>query len=102
MSDDLVKRLRAMVPAGPFAPTATFAPHRGANRIEALEDEKMRLRGALLDTAAHLSAALSLLEKDGRNGACSDKVFSIMFSDYRDALENARTTLKETAEGTDK
>ena len=54
------------------------------------------LREALTHTAAHLVAAISLLERGGKaakKAAPSDKMFDEMLKDYRAAVDNARAAL---------
>jgi len=55
---------------------------------EALHDQ-------LTDTAAHLAAAISLLERTpkAKKAAPSDKMFEQMLDDYRNSLERARALL---------
>lgn len=51
---------------------------------------------ALVDVAASLAAAISLLESGGKSAkkaAASDKMFDQMLADYRASLERARTAL---------
>lgn len=51
---------------------------------------------ALVDVAASLAAAISLLERGGKSAkkaAASDKMFDQMLADYRASLERARTAL---------
>jgi hypothetical protein len=48
------------------------------------------------DLLAHLVAATSLLERGGRKGAPSDKMFHMMLDDYNRCIERARATLEET------
>jgi hypothetical protein len=62
-------------------------------RLQARERE---LEASLTNTAAHLAAAISLLERGGKAGkkaASSDKMFDIMLDDYRTSLERARAAL---------
>jgi hypothetical protein len=50
----------------------------------------------LVDTAAHLAAAISLLEKGGKaakKAAPSDKMFDQMLKDYRASLSRARAAV---------
>ena len=44
----------------------------------------------LIDLAASLAAAISLLERGGKKAAASDKMFDQMLRDYRASLERAR------------
>ena len=56
------------------------------------------LRERLIDTAASLAAAVSLLERGGKaakKAAPSDKMFDQMLADYRASLDAARAALKE-------
>lgn len=65
-------------------------------------DEIERLRAVLVDNAAALAAAISLLERGGKKAAPSDKMFEMMLNDYRISLEAARTVLtKQTQEASD-
>ena len=64
--------------------------------IPALEARVRELEAALTDNAAHLAAAISLLErgdKAAKKAAASDKMFDIMLNDYRKSLERARAAL---------
>ena len=47
----------------------------------------------LVDVAASLAAAISLLERGGRKASPSDKMFEHMLSDYRGSLSRARQAL---------
>lgn len=61
-------------------------------------EEIERLRGATVDTAGHLAAAISLLEHSPKKCAPSDTIFDMMLADYRASLERARQALS-TAPG---
>ena len=68
-----------------------FARHRqqAEARAEVLEKVAINL-------AAHLAAAISLLEKGGKaakKAAPSDTMFDIMLQDYRNSLSRARDAL---------
>ena len=55
-----------------------------------------RERRVIVDLAAHLAAAISLLERGGnaaKKAAPSDKMFDQMLTDYRASLERARAAL---------
>jgi hypothetical protein len=55
-----------------------------------------RLKKSLIHTAAHLAAAISLLERGGKaakKAAPSDKMFDQMLLDYKKALSDARAAL---------
>lgn len=54
-------------------------------------------RETIIDLAAHLAAAISLLERSPKRGAPSDRVFDQMLADYRASLKRARAALKEPA-----
>ena len=58
-----------------------------------LTAERDAFREALCDAAAHLAAAISLLERGGKKGAPSDKMFAMMLDDYRKSSDRARTAL---------
>ena len=60
---------------------------------------KMVEEDVLLNCAAALSAAISLLERGGRMAAPSDKMFRQMLKDYKASLERARVALKQNKEG---
>lgn len=63
--------------------------HAAAREIE-------RLKKSLTHTAAHLAAAISLLERGGKaakKAAPSDKMFDQMLLDYKKALSDARVAL---------
>ena len=59
----------------------------------AVKADAEALRESLLNTAASLAAAISLLERGSKKAAPSDKMFDMMLSDYRKTLASARTTL---------
>ncbi len=48
----------------------------------------------LIDCAASLAGAISLLENSPKSGAPSDKMFDAMLDDYRESLRLAREALK--------
>lgn len=52
-----------------------------------------QLTEALKDTLAHLVAATSLLERGGKEGAPSDRMFNTMVDDYNKSIERARAVL---------
>ncbi len=58
---------------------------------ECLRNEKVR--ELVIDCAASLAAAISLLERGGKKGAASDKMFEQMLKDYKASLDRARTAL---------
>lgn len=67
-----------------------------SERIKALEDRLATARDGLIDVAASLAAALSLLERGGKaakKAAPSDKMFDQMLKDYRASLARVRTDL---------
>jgi hypothetical protein len=67
--------------------------------IGALADEVERLRRVVIDVAASLAAAISLLERGGKaakKAAPSDLMFDQMVRDYTASLEDARAALGET------
>lgn len=51
------------------------------------------LRLELIRCAAHLAAAISLLENSPKSAAPSDKMFDQMLDDYRKSLASARRRL---------
>jgi len=56
----------------------------------------------LVDVAASLAAAISLLERGGKSAkkaAASDKMFDQMLADYRASLERARAALSPETDG---
>lgn len=55
--------------------------------------EHDRMRAALIDTAAHLAAAISLLERAPATIAPSKKMFDQMKRDYLASLGRARSVL---------
>lgn len=59
--------------------------------IERIEE----LEAALIMTAAHLRAAVSLLETGGKEAAWSDKVFETMIADYMRSVEQAVEVLRD-------
>jgi hypothetical protein len=70
------------------APTPTDA--------ECLRNAKVR--ALVIDCAASLAAAISLLERGGKKGAASDKMFEQMLKDYKASLDRARTALADIQE----
>ena len=65
--------------------------------VARLQARVRELEAALTDNAAHLAAAISLLERGGKaakKAAASDKMFDIMLNDYRKSLERARAALE--------
>ncbi|MCK9513569.1 MAG: hypothetical protein M0R28_20405 [Pigmentiphaga sp.] len=57
-----------------------------------------RAERVIVDLAAHLAAAISLLERVGKTAkkaAPSDKMFDQMLADYRASLERARALLND-------
>jgi hypothetical protein len=64
---------------------------------EALSRQGVTLSDALKDTAAHLAAAISLLERSPKKGAPSNKIFDLMLSDYRASLDRARAALSRAS-----
>ena len=62
-----------------------------STRLAAVEAERDK---RLIDCAASLAAAISLLEKGGKKAAPSDKMFAQMLDDYRASLARARAALK--------
>lgn len=54
-------------------------------------------RDILIDVAAHLAGAISLLErtKSAKKAAASDKMFDQMLKDYKASLARARKILNE-------
>lgn len=64
-----------------------------AARIEALE-------AALINTAAHLAASISLLERTPKanKAAPSDTMFNMMLADYKKSLAEARAALDKDVE----
>lgn len=62
----------------------------------ALQAEAMR--EALIETAASLSAAHSLLSRGGKRAAPSNKMFAVMLEDYRKSLDRAVATLSSLPE----
>ena len=77
------------------APKATIAKPR-ADLANPLDDPRVKaLVERLLDTAASLAAAISLLKRGGKKAAASDKMFAQMLVDYNASLDRARAALKE-------
>ena len=67
-----------------------------AERALRAEEKLREAQEALIGAAAHLAAAISLLErvsKSARKAAPSDTMFGMMLNDYRKSLEEARETL---------
>ena len=66
------------------------------DRIETLETHNSDAYIIVIDLAASLAAAISLLEKGGKaakKAAPSDKMFDQMLRDYRESLDRARQAL---------
>lgn len=61
--------------------------------ITAQAERIAKLEEVLLNAAASLAAAISLLERGSKKAAPSDKMFDMMLSDYQKALAGARATL---------
>jgi hypothetical protein len=53
-----------------------------------------RLRDACVDAAAHLAAAISLLERGGEKAAPSNKMFRQMMEDYKASLKRTRAAVE--------
>ena len=69
----------------------------------ALTRDPQGLVEALLDTAAHLAAAISLLERGGKaakKAAPSDRMFDQMLNYYRASLTRARAALQKAKDRT--
>ena len=66
-----------------------------ADRIEELEADLAKAMAAAIDAGASLAAAISLLDRGGKNAAPSNKMFAQMLADYSNALDRTRTTLEE-------
>jgi phage shock protein A len=65
-------------------------------RVEALETHNSDAYSIVIDLAASLAAAISLLEKGGKaakKAAPSDKMFDQMLRDYKKSLDRARQAL---------
>lgn len=97
MTDDLKTRLLATMADIGFGGMQLVQPRNpdgpeAVARIEVLEK-------ALIDTAVHLSASLSILQraheskKQPRMVVASDTMFEQMLLDYAKSLERARTAL---------
>lgn len=48
---------------------------------------------AMIAVTTSLMAAVSLLEKGGRKAAPSDRMFDVMISDYKKAIEKGRAVM---------
>jgi hypothetical protein len=70
-------------------------------RIEELEAKLAKTGEALLDSAAHLCSATSLLERGGKKAAPSDKIFKQILKNYNRNLKRTRATLAELTGGKD-
>lgn len=69
--------------------------NKSAETVGNLKAEIERLREALIDVAASLSAAHSLLKRGGKKAAPSNKMFEIMLDDYEKSLNRAVRALGE-------
>ena len=54
-------------------------------------------REKAIPVAASLAAAISLLERGGKNAAPSDRMFEQMLKDYRGSLDDFRALISEDA-----
>ena len=66
--------------------------------LKASEARVKELEEAVTDAGASLVAAISLLERGGKDAAWSDKVFHTMLADYKKSVERSRAVLKGGAE----
>ena len=96
----LLERLRRVEPEGGNEHATRYYRNpdgpEAAAEIERLQARVRELEAALTDNAAHLAAAISLLERGGKaakKAAASDKMFDIMLNDYHKSLERARAAL---------
>jgi len=81
----------------PDVTTYTIIARAPADQMVELRSTITELEAALIDAAASLAAAISLLERGGKTAkkaAASDKMFDQMLDDYRGSFERARATLK--------
>ena len=94
MSDDLANQLRQRA-SKQIAATPVSLLEKAADRIEELEADLAKAMAAAIDAGASLAAAISLLDRGGKNAAPSNKMFAQMLADYSNALDRTRTTLAE-------
>ena len=73
--------------------------HDAEQRAEQAEAENERLRKMGIRTAASLAAAISLLERGGKEAAASNRMFRQMIADYNKTLEQSREALVTPPEG---
>ena len=91
--------LHSKVSKGRWMPVPTGwteTPLYTADQLQALIEERDRLREVAVDIAASLAAAISLLERGGKaakKAAASDKMFDQMMLDYNASLDRARAAL---------
>jgi hypothetical protein len=60
------------------------------------EDERIeRLEAALLDTTAHLAAAISAYDRYRNKGVTGDPLYKTRIADFNKALNRAKKVLKD-------
>jgi len=80
---------------GTDAPAVEYIRADLIARIRAEERERW------VGMAASLAAAISLLERGGKEAAASDKMFDQMLKDYRRALEKYRAAIRNMGDDDD-
>lgn len=63
--------------------------------IKQLELERDMYKQSAIDCFVHLEAAVSLLEKGGKQAAPSDRMFNVMLNDYKNCIVRNRTILSK-------
>jgi hypothetical protein len=95
LSDD---RLIAILKHEASSCGQTDYKHQIADLIESLRAENEELRRVNIRAGAALSAAISLLERGGREAAPSDKMFEQMLVDYKNSLDSLMVALRGEGE----
>ena len=80
---------------GALPDAMTWLPQDAADLTAALAEIRA-LEEGLIETAASLAAAISLLERTPKTVAPSNKMFCVMLNDYRASLKRARALLQES------
>lgn len=76
-----------------YTASAEQAVENWNTRPATKDAELSALRESTIDVTASLAAAVSLLERGGKKGAPSHRMFAVMLADYRASLDRARAAL---------
>lgn len=74
-------------------PSVNEYMHHWERRATTAEADIAELVEGIIDVAASLVAAVSLLERGGKKAAPSNKMFDQMIVDYKNSIERARTLI---------